>query len=110
MRRKGLVATLLMLSLAFVCLIFSPVLSAEDPWDVDTGHSGHGGLGDSGDSSDTTTTVILDTGKRLTSTGDQGGGWFDGLLWRAGFGLMWDLYSMIIEPTTNQATETPTAR
>lgn len=53
MRRSRLSVALVLLSLAFVCFISAPVLSVEDPWDVDGGGQGDTS-GDSGASPDTT--------------------------------------------------------
>lgn len=108
MIRKGLMATMLMLAL--VCLVFSPVLSVEDPWDVDTNPHGNGGLGDSGDPADTTDVEVIVLKDRHSSTGDEDGSWFDGALMQTGFGLIWDFYYMFSDLEGNQPTEPPAVK
>lgn len=113
MRRKSLVAMMLVLSLAFVCLISVPVSSAEDPWDVDTGHGNNGDMGNTGDgddAADTSVVIIDDPEGRFGSAGGDDSGFFDGSLWRAGFNWMWDFYTMFGEHEADQSAETPAAR
>lgn len=110
MRRNGLMATMLVLSLAFVCLIAAPILAVEDPWDVDTGSNGHGGIGDGGDPPDTTDVVIIDIADRFGSAGDGSGDWVKDLVWQASLSIVWDLYTMFGDNETIQAAETPTAK
>lgn len=81
MKGPRLIAAILLLSIALVCFISTPVFSGGDPWDVD-GDSG-GGSG-----SDSDSTVVPDGIDPFDEGTDQIGGGYS-LDWLSGLAFQW---------------------
>lgn len=103
MKGTKLMTAMLLLSVAFVCFISAPVMSVEDPWDVDGGSDGGGGgFGGAGDDQDT----IVDPDGILQRTNpggepDGGGDW----LWYFGTDLFFGIVSGVYATHTAETVD-----
>ncbi|MDH3891390.1 MAG: hypothetical protein OEV49_09930 [candidate division Zixibacteria bacterium] len=79
MKGSRLIAAIMLLSLALVCFISAPVLSVEDPWDVDDTGGGDDGNGSDGDS------IVPPPGDSLNFEGTTSIGDGFGPDWLSGF-------------------------